>query len=63
MRDIELRRDFERLCRKRGLSVFTTTMTGSYMGETAALFEFFKLGVDYAGGATFEQSWTEGWDD
>ena len=57
MRDVELRRDFERLCRKRGLFIETDNSATRYAGTTAQLFEFFKLGIGYSG-----LRLGEGWD-
>jgi hypothetical protein len=59
MKDVQLRRVFERECRKRGLPVYTVPATYRYFGVTEQLFEFFKLGIEYADP---EWSHEEGWD-
>ena len=61
MRDVELRRDFERLCRKRGLFIETDNSATRYAGTTAQLFEFFKLGIAYNEFQTGSAE-SEGWD-
>ena len=50
MKDVELRRAFERLCRKRGLSISTEYLThprGRYTRAIEQLFTFFKEGIWY----------------
>ena len=57
MKDVELRRAFERLCRKRGL--FVQTACGQYRDLIAQLFEFFKLGIEYG---TYNAEPVNGWE-
>jgi hypothetical protein len=47
VRDVQLRRDFERLCRKRGLPISTAYLSWRYIGQTEQFFEFFKEGIAY----------------
>ena len=61
MKDVQLRRDFERLCRKRGLVVSFWPLTYDYTGLTHQLFEFFKLGIAYNECQTGSAE-SEGWD-